>query len=172
MNSRLRSIFLLLALVSTATAKPVPDLKFTDLAGHPQRLSSLRGSITVVSFWATWCAPCLDELPRLVQLNQQYRDRGVRFIAISADEPKNRSKIEPFLHQHNIALDTWLGADLDTLDHLNLGNALPATLILDASGEVIGRIQGEARDEDITSRLNWLLNNRQDPAPDPITKRY
>jgi len=172
MNSRLRSVLLLLALGSTATAKPVPDLKFTDLAGHPQRLSALRGSITVVSFWATWCAPCLDELPRLVQLNQQYRERGVHFIAISADEPKNRSKIEPFLHQHNIALDIWLGADLDTLDRLNLGNALPATLILDASGEVIGRIQGEARDEDITSRLNWLLNNRQDPAPDPITKRY
>jgi len=169
---KLITIVLLAAVNLSAPAKPVPDLKFTDLTGHPQKLSSLRGSITVVSFWATWCAPCLEELPRLARLNQQYSSKSVHFVLISADEPKDRPKIEPFLQHHDITLEVWLGASLDTLDRLNLDNALPATLILDPTGEVISRIEGEARDEDLTTALNWLLNNRTGPAPAPLTKRY
>jgi thiol-disulfide isomerase/thioredoxin len=155
----------------TAGAKPVPDLKFQDLAGHTQKLSDLRGSITVISFWATWCGPCKEELPRLSALKQHYADKGVRFIAISADEPKSRSKIEPYIQQQGITLDIWTGADIGSLDRLNLGNALPATIVLDKDGTPIGRIMGEARDADITSYLDWLLSDRSAPAPPPTLKR-
>jgi thiol-disulfide isomerase/thioredoxin len=155
----------------TASAKPVPDLKFQDLTGHTQKLSDLRGSITVVSFWATWCGPCKEELPRLSALKQHYADKGIRFIAISADEPKTRSKIEPFIQQQGIALDIWTGADIDTLDRLTLGNALPATIVLDKDGTAIGRIMGEAHDSDITTYLDWLLGDRSTPAPPPTIKR-
>ena len=179
MNAALRSMILIVACIAialpAASAKRLPDLEFKDLAGHPQKLSSLRGSIAVLSFWATWCAPCREELPRLSKLNQEYAPRGVRFLAISADEPKNRSRIEPFLHQQNIALDVWLGANSDVLDRVGLGNILPGTLILDQSGEVIGRIMGEAQESDIRSRLDWLLSKNSDrsgPPPNPITRRY
>jgi thiol-disulfide isomerase/thioredoxin len=156
----------------TAVAKPIPDLKFQDLAGHTQKLSSLRGSITVISFWATWCAPCQEELPRLSALKQQYAEKGVRFLAISADESKDRAKIQPFFQKQNITLDVWVGADIDTLDRLSLGNELPATLILDKDGTPIGRILGEARDADVTGYLDWLLSDRTSPAPPPQIKRY
>ena len=60
---------------------------------------------------------------------------------------------------------------LNTLGRLDLGNALPATLILDADGNAIGRIEGEARESDVTGYLDWLLAGRQAPAPVPLIKR-
>ena len=172
---RLLQALALLAAFSGFTsihAKPIPNLKFHDLAGQAQRLDSLRGSITVLSFWATWCTPCRAELPRLSSLNQQYASKGVRFLAISVDDPKDFPKIEPFFHQQNIALNVWTGADIDTLDRLGLGNVVPATLILDKDGEIIGRISGEAREADVTGYLDWLLHDRPGPAPAPFLTRH
>jgi thiol-disulfide isomerase/thioredoxin len=174
MRHRLPALALLLALSSSipADAKPVPDLKFHDLAGQAQRLNNLHGSITVISFWATWCTPCREELPRLSHLAQQYAAQGVRFLAISVDDPKDFAKIQPFLQQQHISLDVWTGADIGTLDRLGLGDVVPATLVLDPNGDIIGRISGEARDPDVTGYLDWLLHNRQGPAPAPTLKRY
>lgn len=171
MRRLFQALILLAALTSPIYARPIPNLKFQDLSGHDHRLNSLRGSITVLSFWATWCTPCRAELPRLSALNSRYSAQGVRFLAISVDDPKDFPKIEPFLHQQNIALDVWTGASLDTLDALDLGNIVPATLILDQNGEIIGRISGEARDADIALYLDFLLNHRQGPAPPPRLKR-
>jgi thiol-disulfide isomerase/thioredoxin len=163
---------LLVAFVpSSVGAKPAPDLKFHDLAGHDHHLTDLRGSLTVISFWATWCAPCREELPRLSVLSQQYAAQGVRFIAISVDEPKDFPKIQPFLQQQHVALDVWTGADIGTLDRLSLGDVVPATIVLDRNGEVVGRISGEAQDPDVKGYLDWLLGNRQGPAPAPKLKR-
>ncbi len=172
MRRHLPTVALFLAVALPALAKPVPNLKFHDLAGHDQRLSSLHGSITVISFWATWCGPCKEELPRLSALSQQYAAQGVRFIAVSVDDPKDFAKIQPFLTHQHITLPVWTGADTDTLDRLGLGDVVPATLVLDADGEIIGRISGEARDADVTSYLDWLLHHRQGPAPAPSLKRY
>jgi thiol-disulfide isomerase/thioredoxin len=155
-----------------AQAKPLPDLKFKDLAGNPQRLDSLRGSITVVSFWATWCAPCRDELPRLSQLSRQLADRDVHFVAISIDESKDRPKVEPFLQKNNVTLNVWVGGDDGMLGRLGLGNIVPGTLVLDKDGVVVGRIMGEARDADVTGYVDWLQHDRQGPAPPPMIKRY
>jgi len=111
MNTLFRklSVVALSCALVAAQAKPLPDLKFKDLAGNPQRLDSLRGSITVVSFWATWCAPCREELPRLSKLSQQLADKDVHFVAISIDESKDRAKIEPFLEKNNVSLKVWVG---------------------------------------------------------------
>ncbi len=155
----------------TAGAKPVPDLKFQDLTGHIQKLSDLRGSITVVSFWATWCGPCKEELPRLSTLKQRYANKGIRFIAISADDSKTRSKISPYIQEQNLSLEVWTGADIGTLDRLALGNALPSTIILDKDGTPIGRIMGEARETDVTTYIDWLLSDRSTPAPPSTIKR-
>jgi thiol-disulfide isomerase/thioredoxin len=172
MRRHLPALALLLALTTPALAKPVPNLKFHDLANQDHRFNDLHGSITVISFWATWCTPCREELPRLSVLSQQYASKGVRFIAISVDDPKNFPKIQPFLQQNNVTLPVWTGADIGTLSRLDLGDVLPATIVLDPNGEIIGRINGEARDADVTTYLDWLLNNRQGPTPPPSLKRY
>lgn len=162
----------LCCLVATAYAKRVPNLEAKSLTGTPEKITALRGSIVVISFWATWCGPCKEELPRISKLKDEYFGNGVHFVAISVDEPKDRAKIEPFLKLQNIDLDVWVGGDLDMLERAGLGNVLPGTLIIDQQGEIVGRIMGEAKDEDIKTRLDWLLHGRQGPAPDPVLKRY
>lgn len=158
--------------VPTADAKGTPNLTLKDLSGQAQRLSDLQGQIVVLSFWATWCVPCREELPRLSALSTEFVGKKVHFVAVSIDDAKDRRKIEPYLTQQNIHLDVWVGGNADMLGHFGLGDIVPGTLILDDHGQVITRIMGEAKDEDIRSRLNWLLNGRQGPTPEPKLKRY
>lgn len=159
-------------LAATAEAKRIPNLELKSLSGQPQKIASLRGSIAVISFWATWCAPCHEELPRLSKLSQDYAANGVRFVAISIDEPKDRPKVAPYVDQQKLAMDVWVGGDTDMLDRVGLGNIVPGTIIIDQQGEVVGRIMGEAREEDVRSRVDWLLHGRQGDAPEALTKRY
>lgn len=158
--------------VQTADAKGTPNLALKDLSGHSQRLSDLRGQVVVLSFWATWCVPCRQELPRLSILSTEFVGKKVRFVAVSIDDAKDRARIEPYLTQQNVHLDVWVGGNADMLGRFGLGDIVPGTLILDEQGQVITRIMGEAKDEDIRSRLDWLLNGRQGPAPEPKLKRY
>jgi thiol-disulfide isomerase/thioredoxin len=178
MNRYLRafSALLICTIIPVAEAKRAPNLEFKNLAGQTQRISDLRGSITVVNFWATWCGPCIEELPLLSRLSQEYSPKKVRFVAISADESpdstKTRARVDLFLSHQKLTMDIWLGADLDMLDRLNLGNELPATVILDEQGEVVSRVMGQAHQEDISAPLDWLLSDRTGPAPQAVVKRY
>jgi thiol-disulfide isomerase/thioredoxin len=177
MKARLSAFLLVFALVlslapAAAWAKRVPSLKLKDLSGQTVRPSSLRGHIVVLSFWATWCGPCQEELPRLSAISKSYAGKNVRFIAVSIDDKKDIHKIQPFLQKHSVALDVWTGASADTLDRFGLGNIVPGTVILDKQGDAITRIMGEARENDIRSAVDWLLNQRQGSAPAPMVRRY
>jgi thiol-disulfide isomerase/thioredoxin len=161
-----------LLLAAAAFAESAPKLSLKDLKGEPQKLSALRGKIVVLNFWATWCEPCQEELPRLSRMSQSYTEKNVQFVAASIDAAKDREKIEPLLHRLNVALDVWTGADLDTLEKFRLGNVVPGTMVIDEKGQVITRVMGEARDEDLRSPLDWLLQGRVGPAPNSLLKRY
>jgi len=165
-------ICMLAALATMAPAESAPKLSLKNLSGETQKLSALRGKIVVLNFWATWCEPCQDELPRLSKLSQAYAGKNVQFVAVSIDEPKNRDKIEPLLHRLNVDLDVWTGADLDTLEKFGLGNVVPATMVIDERGQIVTRVMGEARDEDVRTPLDWLIQGRVGPAPPPLLKRY
>lgn len=177
MRARRSALLLAFALVlslapSAVGAKRVPSLKLKDLTGQTVTLASLRGHIVVLSFWATWCAPCQEELPRLSTISKTYAAQNVRFIAVSIDDKKDIHKIQIFLQKHDISLDVWTGANADTLDRFGLGNIVPGTVILDENGYAIARIMGEARENDIRSAVDWLLDQRKGPAPTPMTRRY
>jgi thiol-disulfide isomerase/thioredoxin len=177
MKVRCSAFLLVIALVLSLApailgANRAPSLKLKDLNGQTVKLSSLRGHIVVLSFWATWCAPCEEELPRLSAISKSYAAKNVRFIAVSIDDKKDLRKIRPFLAKHDIGLDVWTGASADTLDRLGLGNIVPGTIILDEEGDAIARIMGEARENDIRSAVDWLLNQRKGPAPAPMLRRY
>lgn len=138
--------------------------------GTPHTIAELRGQPAVVNFWATWCAPCKEEMPRLQKLAQSYRASNVRFVAISLDAPETMGKIDEVVSRRGFTLPVWTGATEHTLAQLQLGDLVPATLILDSNGEVIGKIEGEARDKDIRTRLDWLLSGRQGKQPKLLQK--
>lgn len=155
-----------------AGSKSSPKLELKDLTGHAQKLSALRGDVVVLSFWATWCSPCLEELPRLSALQQDYAGKPVHFVAVSIDESKDRAKIQPFLQKHGVNLDVWVGGDTDTLARFGLGDIVPGTVVVDQQGEIIGRIMGEAKDQDVRSRVDWVLSGKQGAPLEPLVKRY
>ena len=109
-------------------------------------------------------------MPRLQKLADAYQGRGVQFVAVSLDAADTQAKIPQVVAKRNLRIPVWTGADENTLKALDLGELVPATLILDDRGEVIGRIEGEASDKDIRSRLDWLLNGRTGKQPKPVQK--
>jgi thiol-disulfide isomerase/thioredoxin len=153
-----------------------PDLKLKDLQGQTQKLSALRGHIVVVNFWATWCGPCQQELPRLSQLAQDLAGKDVRFIAVSIDDPRDEAKIGPELQRLQIApgpsFAVWIGSSSYTLAAFGLGNMVPGTVIIDPDGKIVARIMGEARDGDVRTAVDWLLDGRKGNPPPALVKRF
>jgi thiol-disulfide isomerase/thioredoxin len=171
-NRQILTFLLCLAIFPAVLfAKRVPDPTFKTLDGQSHKLSTLRGQIVVVNFWATWCGPCQEELPRLSQIAASYSGKPVSFVFISIDEPKNRSKIPATLAKLHLDSVSWVGADTDTLDGFGLGNIVPGTLILDETGAPIARIMGEAREDDVRKPVDWLLGGKKGAPPQALTKR-
>jgi thiol-disulfide isomerase/thioredoxin len=155
-----------------AMAKKAPDPAFKTLNGETRKLSSLRGQIVVVNFWATWCGPCQEEMPRLEQIAASYAGKPVRFVFVSIDDAKDRAKIPATLERAHFSLESWVGGDTDMLDGFGLGDIVPGTVVLDEKGEEIARVMGEAKEADVRGPVDWLLGGKSGAAPAAVTKRY
>ena len=164
-------LLLFTVLPASLLAKRVPDPTFKTLDGQSRKLSALRGQILVVNFWATWCGPCQEELPRLSQIAASYSGKPVAFVFISIDEPKDRKKIPSTLSKLHVDFATWVNADTDTLSSFGLGDIVPGTIVLDETGQPVARVMGEAREDDVRKPIDWLLNGRKGDPPQPLTKR-
>ena len=170
---RFSSLLLCFAILPAAFgAKHVPDPSFKTLDGQSHKLSALRGQIVVVNFWATWCGPCQEELPRLSQIAASYSGKPVNFVFISIDDPKDRGKIPSTVAKLHVDFASWVGADTDTLDSFGLGNIVPGTIVLDETGAPVARVMGEAREEDVRKAVDWLLDGKKGDPPQAVTKRY
>ena len=145
-------------------------LEFRSIDGASHRISELRGRVAVVNFWATWCGPCREEMPRLQKLADLYGPKGVQFVAISLDEPETQAKIPDLVRKRGLRIPVWTGGTSKTLEVLDLGVLVPSTLILDERGEAVGKIEGEAREKDVRSRLDWLLGGRVGKQPKLVQK--
>ncbi len=165
--------FLLATWLSYApSALPKPsakaELSLKDLNGKTVRLQELRGKIVVPNFWATWCGPCREELPLMVQAAREYANRDVVFIGASLDDPKSIKGIPAFVDRYHIAFPIWTGASVDDLDRLKMGPGVPATAFIDRDGQIVSRVSGEIRPDELTRRIDWLLSDRKEPAPEPF----
>jgi thiol-disulfide isomerase/thioredoxin len=157
-------------------ARRAPDLKLKDMQGQAQKLSALRGHIVVVNFWATWCGPCQEELPRLAKMSQDWAGKDVRFVAVSIDERKDEAKTGPMLARLHVEPNdhfaVWVGGNTDELSEFGLGEIVPGTVVIDPDGNIVARIMGEARNEDVQSAVNWLLGGKSGNPPPALVKRY
>jgi thiol-disulfide isomerase/thioredoxin len=153
-------------------AAAAPDFTLTNLDGKAHSLAEYRGKIVVLNFWATWCIPCREEMPMLSKLAPKYNEKDVAFLAASIDDAQTQPKIARFLKKKKITLAVFTGATPDTLKQFQLGEIVPATLILDRDGTPAFRIEGEASKKDISSRLDWLLSQRTSKQPKTLIKNY
>jgi cytochrome c biogenesis protein CcmG, thiol:disulfide interchange protein DsbE len=109
-----------------------PDFTVRD-ADHSVTLSQLKGQVVVLNFWATWCPPCIEEMPSLVQMQQQLKAKGVTVLAVSVDA--DASEYHQFLKNHNLNLLSV--RDPDQKSNSLYGTAkFPETYIIDRNGIV------------------------------------
>jgi thiol-disulfide isomerase/thioredoxin len=151
--------------VQSIVSSDEATLKLKDTGGHARSLIDHRGRIVVLNFWATWCKPCREEIPILVSLDSRYRERGVDFISASADDSSAQKNVAGFARRLKISFPVWVGATMEDIKRIGLGDAIPATVIIDRNGVVVGRILGPVSNADLQNRIEWLLGDRQTPAP-------
>ena len=161
-----------LGILNAAPNKNPVGLTLRDLGGQRVRLQDYRGHIVVLNFWATWCAPCTQEMPLLARTAEQYRSRGVTFVGASLDDSKTAKNVPGFVNEYQVAFPVWVGATGDNLDRFGLGDAVPATVIIDQDGHIVARVLGEIRKDELVDWLEWLLGDRKSPAPPAIVKRF
>lgn len=121
--------------------RPAPDFVLPDLAGNPVSLSSFRGEVVFLNFWATWCPPCREEFPAMLELAGAMRDRPFRMVAVSQDE--DRAALDAFL------ADLGVDPALVTVLHDPSGEVarswgtllLPETYFIDPDGVLAFRYQ-------------------------------
>ena len=112
-------------------------LSFPDTHGQPQALSQWRGQVVVLNFWASWCAPCREEMPDFVDLRSKYQPKGVEFVGIAIDNPAN---VAQFLQQLSVNYPILIGEGAAHALARQLGNpsgALPYTIVIDRNGNVV-----------------------------------
>ena len=124
--------------------RAAPDVPFSDAAGQPLRLDGFKGRVRLVNFWATWCAPCVKEMPSLDRLAERFKETPFRLIAISTDRGGARV-VEPFLEKLGTRnIDVHLDTRMELTRALAI-QGLPTTLLIDPEGRIVGRLVGEAR---------------------------
>ncbi len=134
------------AAVASAPGHDAPNFVLTDLQGKTVKLSDLRGKAVVLNFWATWCPPCNEEIPWLVDLQKRYGSQGLQIVGINMDDgdPKNVVK---FAAQHSINYPILYGQD-KVADLYGGIDYLPTTFYIGRNGVVLDRVFGQAgRDE-------------------------
>jgi thiol-disulfide isomerase/thioredoxin len=120
-----------------------PDSVFEDGNGRPVRLSAFRGRPLLVNLWATWCAPCVVEMPSLDALAQR-QGGAIRVLAISQDDDDGRRKVADFFAARNFRrLEPYLDSRMHLMTGLRL-DTLPTTILYDAQGREVWRMTGMA----------------------------
>ena len=122
--------------------QPAPEVGFTDTAGKPASLGDFKGKPAVVNLWATWCQPCIKEMPSLARL--QGRFAGVLTVAAIAEDHDGLKPVGPFIAKMKLEqLAVYLDPKADVA-HAFHAPGLPTSIVLDAKGRVVGRVEGAA----------------------------
>jgi len=128
-----------------------------DAEGRPQRLEQWRGKVVVVNFWATWCAPCREEMPLFVRVQNELGGRGVQFVGIAVDQVE---KVKPFARELGLNYPTLIGGYGAMELSRTLGNtvmALPFTVVIDRQGNIAYEQLGVIKPEALRRTLETLL---------------
>jgi thiol-disulfide isomerase/thioredoxin len=149
--------------------KPAPQFAAVDLKGSPIRLASAQGKYVLIDFWATWCAPCIAELPRLQAAYAKYHDSGFEIISISLDE--NKSAVTDFVKARNIPWPQIHNAtsSADLVDAFGV-ITIPAVYLIDPQGTIIRLdLRGKALDDTLSRLFKQPARTaRENPTPTAV----
>lgn len=121
----------------------VPEIGFTDAEGKALTLADFKGRVVLLNLWATWCAPCVEEMPSLDRLQARLGDGEFTVLALSLDR-QGRDAVAPFLEKLGVGnLTAYLDTKNSAMRALGI-RGLPTTILIDREGREVGRIEGAA----------------------------
>jgi thiol-disulfide isomerase/thioredoxin len=143
--------------LKTVADKKLPDINFQSTNGQIMKLTNQKGKVIFMNFWATWCPPCIAEMPTINELQQKLKNnKNIIFIMVDTDH--NFSKSVPFMSEHHFNLPLYQANNM--IPENLLGNAIPTTVIFDKGGKMVFRHEGGAdySSSQILAYLTLLAN--------------
>lgn len=120
--------------------QPLPDFTLPDLQGHTVQLSALRGKVVFINVWATWCPPCVEEMPTIQRLYDRLQARGLEVLAISIDT-LGAQVVGPFMQRHQLTFPALLDPT-SRIERLYRIGGVPESFIVDKGGRLVEKVVG------------------------------
>ena len=133
-----------------------PALTLPGLDGSMITLSDLRGSVVIVNFWATWCAPCVEETPRLVQWHEQYKADGLQVLGVNALVRDSRDKVEAFVQDYHVTYPVVVDSEGNVVAQW-LAQQMPRSYVIDRAGVLRFARIGVLTEKDFQRHIQPLL---------------
>ncbi len=133
-----------------------PDFEVKDLDGKPLALSRYKGKVVMIDFWATWCGPCVGEVPNVVGVYQKYHDKGFEIIGVSLDKEGDKAKLAAFIKEHHMPWSQFYdGKYWQNEMAVKCGvRSIPATYLLDGTGKIIAKnVRGDTLEPAVKKAL-------------------
>lgn len=137
--------------------KVFPDFAEQDMDGKPLSIANYKGKVVLLDFWATWCGPCVAELPNVVAAYKKYHGRGFEIIGVSLDRANDRQKLVDFTKNREMPWAQFYDGKYwnNKLSTAYGIHSIPATFLLDGEGRVIAKnLRGAALDAELEKRLS------------------
>ena len=144
--------------------KPAPEFALKDADGRTVRLSDYKGKVVLLNFWATWCGPCRMEVPWLIEMQRDNKDRGFEVLGVSMDD-NGWEDVKPFLAEMKINYRVMIGNDETAQDYGGV-ESLPTTFLIDRDGKIAVVHVGLTSKKDIQDGVEQLLEAGSNAALD------
>ena len=132
------------------------DFTVTDMNGRSVKLSSFKGKVIVLDFWATWCPPCKAEIPGFVELQEAYGSKGLQMVGVSVDDPAE--KLPPFATEFKMNYPVLVGLGRDDLqDAYGPMWGIPTTFVISRDGKICRKHSGMVGKEQYEEDIKGLL---------------
>ena len=147
-------VFVAMVVPNINAGKPVL-FELKDLNGDTYKLEDDLGkSVIVLDFWATWCKPCLRELPHINKIYEEYKDKGLKVYAVSIDTPSSKSKVKPTIRRYKFTLPVLLDPDNEVIRNYSPNRNVPHLVVIGADGEIVREFSGyKPGDEKLVEEL-------------------
>lgn len=132
------------------------DFKVTLLSGDTFRLSDQRGKVVLMNIWATWCPPCREETPDLVELYEKYKDEGFVTLGVSIDK-QGESVVRPFMKKYGVTYPMYIDTDGTVMDKYGPTMGIPTTYIIGRQGNLRYFAVGAVTKKELEPRIKELL---------------
>jgi peroxiredoxin len=135
-----------------ASTKAAPAFTLRDVNGQPHTLAQYKGKVVLVNFWATWCQPCMVEMPHLQKMHTELGPQGLVVLGISADSARDVGKVKPVVVTKGVTYPVLLDPQTTVVSLFNPAKTMPFNVVVDRAGNIAATHSGYNPGDEVTLR--------------------